>query len=53
MRPRAQKLMEAVRSGALDATAVLENLLFNYMSADDADDFAVTEYFQDEEDEDG
>jgi len=44
MREKASELLEMCRDGLLDPMAVLENVLVNYMSADDADDFAESEY---------
>lgn len=43
-RPKATKLLDMCRDGALDPLDVLMNVLVNYMSSDDADDFAATEY---------
>jgi hypothetical protein len=40
----AEKLLHYVRDGALDAYEVLENLLTNWLSTDEADDFAEREY---------
>jgi len=41
MREKAQKLVDF---GVLNAKDVLENVLFNYMNCDAANDFAETEY---------
>lgn len=43
MSPR-EKLLDYVKNGSLDACAVLENVLINWMCADDANDFAKHEY---------
>jgi len=43
-RSKAEKLLDLCRSGAVETIDVLENVLTNYMSADDADDFAESEY---------
>ncbi len=39
------------KCGSLDAYEVLENALMNHLSADDAEEFASTEYDIDEDDE--
>lgn len=39
-----EKLLDYVKNGSLDAYAVLENLLINWMSVDGADGFAEHEY---------
>jgi len=44
MRDTASELLQMCRDGLLDPMAVLENVLVNYMSADDANDFAESEY---------
>lgn len=52
MSPR-EKLLYCVRDGFLDAYAVLENVLTNWMSSDDANEFAEREYdLSSEDDED-
>lgn len=52
MSPR-EKLLECVRDGFLDSYKVLDNLLMNWLSTDDANEFAVREYeFNPEDDED-
>ncbi len=40
----AEKLLELCREGVFDPMEVLTNVLVNYMSADEANDFAETEY---------
>ena len=40
----AEKLLSYVHDGSLDANEVLENLLTNWLSTDDANDFAEREY---------
>lgn len=44
MRDKANKLLDMCRDGVLDPLSVLENALINYMSSDDANDFAESEY---------
>ena len=39
-----EKLIDLCRSGVLNPMDVLENVLINYMSIDDANDFAESEY---------
>ena len=46
-RPKATELLNLCRDGVLDPLAVLTNDLVNYMSSDEADDFAQTEYLED------
>ena len=50
-----KKLIDLCRSGVLNPMDVLENVLINYMSIDDANDFAESEYDiqSDEDDEEG
>ena len=50
-----EKLIDLCRSGVLNPMDVLENVLINYMSIDDANDFAESEYDiqSDEDDEEG
>ena len=43
-REHAQELLSLCESGVLEAVEVLRNLLFNFMSSDEAEDFAQTEY---------
>lgn len=43
-RPYATALLDMCRDGALDPVAVLENVLVNFMSSNDADEFARSEY---------
>ena len=50
-RRNAEKLLEMCKCGSLDACEVLENAHMNYLSADDAEEFASTEYDIDEDDE--
>jgi hypothetical protein len=40
----AEKLLHYVSDGSLDAYEVLENLLTNWLSADEANEFAEREY---------
>ena len=40
----AEKLLDYVKNGSFDAYDVLENVLANWMSSDDANDFAEREY---------
>lgn len=47
----AEKLLDYVRNGSLNAIDVLENVLTNWMSSDDADEFACREYDVDGDDE--
>lgn len=49
-----EKLIDLCQSGVLNPMDVLENVLTNYMSTDDANDFAESEYdlHYDEDDED-
>ena len=46
------ELIDLCKSGAIDAQEVLENVLLNFLSLDDANDFAEREYgiVPDEED---
>lgn len=46
-RPKATMLLDMCRDGVLDPLEVLTNVLINYMSADDAEDFAESEYLND------
>ena len=39
-----EKLIDLCQSGVLNPMDVLENVLINYMSIDDANDFAESEY---------
>ena len=39
-----EKLIDLCQSGVLNSMDVLENVLINYMSIDDANDFAESEY---------
>ena len=50
-----KKLIDLCQSGVLNPMDVLENVLINYMSIDDANDFAESEYDiqSDEDDEEG
>lgn len=50
-----EKLIDLCQSGVLNPMDVLENVLINYMSIDDANDFAESEYDiqSDEDDEEG
>ena len=50
-----EKLIDLCQSGVLNPMDVLENVLTNYMSTDDANDFAESEYDiqSDEDDEEG
>ena len=50
-----EKLIDLCQSGVLNPMDVLENVLINYMSIDDANDFAESEYgiHSDEDDEEG
>lgn len=50
-RQNAKKLLEMCRWGSLDAYEVLSNVLTNCLSADEADEFARTEYDIDDCDE--
>ena len=43
MRDKAYRILDLSENGCLDPIDVLRNV-FNYMSADDADDFAESEY---------
>jgi hypothetical protein len=43
-RPYSEELVNQCRNGNLNPIDVLENLLFNYMSCDDAEDFVTSEY---------
>lgn len=45
-RKYAEDLLDLVDGGVLDAREVLANVLMNYMSADDANDFALSEYLE-------
>ena len=47
-----EKLIDLCQSGVLNPMDVLENVLINYMSIDDANDFAESEY-DIQSDEDG
>ena len=48
-----EKLIDLCQSGVLNPMDVLENVLINYMSIDDANNFAESEYdIQSDEDED-
>ena len=44
MREKANRILDLCDEGCLDPMDVLKNVLTNYMSADDADDFAESEY---------
>ena len=44
MREKAYSILDLCADGCLDTLDVLKNVLTNYMSADDADDFAKSEY---------
>ena len=46
------ELIDICRSGALNAQEVLENVLLNYLSRDDANDFASREYGIEPDEED-
>ena len=47
-----EKLIDLCQSGVLNPMDVLENVLINYMSIDDANDFAESEYdIQSDEDD--
>ena len=50
-----EKLIDLCQSGVLNPMDVLENVLINYMSIDDANDFGESEYDiqSDEDDEEG
>ena len=50
-----EKLIDLCQSGVLNPMDVLENVLINYMSIDDANDFAESEYDinSDDDDEEG
>ena len=50
-----EKLIDLCQSGVLNPMDVLENVLINYMSIDDANDFAESEYDiqSNEDDEEG
>ena len=50
-----EKLIDLCQSGVLNPMDVLKNVLINYMSIDDANDFAESEYdiHSDEDDEEG
>lgn len=48
-RLNAEKLLEMCQDGVLDSYKVLENVLMNYMSSNEADDFARSEYDIDED----
>lgn len=55
MRDKAVKILDMCEDGVLDPLDVLRNVLINYMPADDADDFAESEYselFDEDEDYD-
>lgn len=49
-RSHARMLMEFCRNGSFSAQEVLENVLENWMSADEAERFACEEYNMDDED---
>lgn len=40
----AEKLLDYVKNGSFDAYDVLENVLTNWMSSDEANEFAEREY---------
>lgn len=48
-RKKATKLLDLVDEGVIDARKALQEVLVNYMSADDANDFAEA-YLDDDDD---